>query len=115
HFGEDVDAAYDMLAAGRTAGVFQLDGAGMTRVVQDIGPENLNDLSAAVALYRPGPISAKMPEDYAAKKHGRQPESYERLTTDEDEIEWLADVLDETYQSVVYQEQGMRLGQVVAG
>src|SRR5699024_11678612 len=40
------------LAAGRTAGVFQLDGAGMTRVVQDIGPENLNDLSAAVALYR---------------------------------------------------------------
>ena len=56
-----------------------------------------------------------MPEDYAAKKHGRQPESYERLTTDEDEIEWLADVLDETYQSVVYQEQGMRLGQVVAG
>lgn len=104
-----------MLAAGRTAGLFQLDSAGMTKVVTDIAPEDLNDLSAAVALYRPGPISANMPEDYAAKKHGRREESYDRLTTDENEIDWLSEVLGETFQSVVYQEQAMRLGQVVAG
>lgn len=113
--GEDVDAAYDMISAGRTAGLFQLDGTGMTQVVMDIAPDNLNDLSAAVALYRPGPISAKMPEDYAAKKHGRRDESYDRLTTDSDEIDWLDTVLGETFQNVVYQEQAMRLGQVVAG
>lgn len=115
NLSDDVWAAYDMLAAGRTAGCFQLDGPGMTRVVQDIRPESLNDLSAAVALYRPGPISARMPEDYAAKKHGRLPESYERLTDDQHEIDWLDQVLGETFQNVVYQEQSMRLGQVVAG
>ncbi|MGO1522845.1 MAG: DNA polymerase III subunit alpha [Nesterenkonia sp.] len=115
HLSDDADAAYRMLAAGRTAGLFQLDSAGMTKVVTDIAPEDLNDLSAAVALYRPGPISANMPEDYAAKKHGRREESYDRLTTDENEIDWLSEVLGETFQSVVYQEQAMRLGQVVAG
>lgn len=115
HTAEDVAAAYDMLASGRTAGVFQLDGAGMTRVVQDIRPENLNDLSATVALYRPGPISAKMPEDYANRKHGRAEVEYGALTTDDEEADWIHSVLDSTYGMCVFQEEAMLLGRVVAG
>ncbi|GAA4924056.1 DNA polymerase III subunit alpha [Nesterenkonia rhizosphaerae] len=111
----EVQAAYKLLQEGRTQGVFQADSEGMTEVIRDIAPDQLNDLSAAVALYRPGPISAGMPKDYASKKHGRTPESYDRLTRDSDEIAALEQVLGETYQNVVYQEQAMRLGQVIAG
>ena len=118
HPNEDdasVDAAYELLREGRTAGLFQLDSAGMTEVVRNVAPNDLNDLSAVVALYRPGPLSAGMPADYAAKKRGDKEESYAHLTSDKAEVEWLHEVLGETYQAALYQEQAMRLGRVVAG
>src|SRR5699024_1699732 len=110
-----VDRAYQLLREGRTAGLFQLDSSGMTEVVRDVAPNDLNDLSAVVALYRPGPLSAGMPADYAAKKRGDTPESYAHLSNDTQEVAWLHDVLGETYQAALYQEQAMRLGRVVAG
>src|SRR5699024_7644213 len=110
-----VDRAYQLLREGRTAGLFQLDSSGMTEVVRDVAPNDLNDLSAVVALYRPGPLSAGMPADYAAKKRGDIPESYAHLSDDAQEVAWLHDVLGETYQAALYQEQAMRLGRVVAG
>jgi DNA polymerase-3 subunit alpha len=112
---ESVDRAYELLREGRTAGLFQLDSAGMTEVVRNVAPNDLNDLSAIVALYRPGPLSAGMPADYAAKKRGDKAESYDHLSNDQQEVEWLHEVLGETYQAALYQEQAMRLGRVVAG
>ncbi|MDN5890184.1 MAG: DNA polymerase III subunit alpha [Yaniella sp.] len=112
---ETVDKTYELLREGRTAGLFQLDSDGMTRVLRDVAPNDLNDLSAVVALYRPGPLSAGMPEDYAAKKNGQREESYDHLTKDATEIEWLDTVLGETYQAALYQEQAMTLGRVIAG
>src|SRR5699024_5248173 len=112
---ESVDTAYELLREGRTAGLFQLDSSGMTEVVRNVAPNDLNDLSAVVALYRPGPLSAGMPADYAAKKRGDKEESYAHLSNDEEEVEWLHDVLGETYQAALYQEQAMLVGRVVAG
>ena len=112
---DTVDAAYDLLRQGRTAGLFQLDSTGMTEVVRNVAPNDLNDLSAVVALYRPGPLSTGMPADYASKKRGDKAESYAHLSTDKQEVEWLHEVLGETYQAALYQEQAMLLGRVVAG
>ncbi|OAV62843.1 DNA polymerase III subunit alpha [Enteractinococcus helveticum] len=112
---ESVDLAYELLREGRTAGLFQLDSSGMTEVVRNVAPNDLNDLSAIVALYRPGPLSAGMPADYAAKKRGDKNESYDHLSSNKHEVEWLHEVLGETYQAALYQEQAMLLGRVVAG
>jgi DNA polymerase-3 subunit alpha len=110
-----VQKTYALLKAGRTAGVFQMDGAGMQKVSRDIGPESLTDLSAIVALFRPGPLSAGMDELYAKRKSGELPVDYDQFTKDPAEQEAIASVLAETYGVWVFQEQLMRLGGVVAG
>jgi DNA polymerase-3 subunit alpha len=102
----DEDAkTYEMLAKGETFGVFQLESGGMTRYVQELRPESVKDLMAMVALYRPGPMQ-HIPT-YIAAKHG------------EAEIEYphpdLADVLDETYGVIVYQDQVLLIAQLFAG
>jgi len=62
--------AYAMLAAGKTAGVFQLSSSGMTELCKAVKPTSLADLSALVALYRPGPMGAGMHHEYAHRKNG---------------------------------------------
>ncbi|CEF57002.1 DNA polymerase III subunit alpha [Acetobacter ghanensis] len=111
--GQEVDLAtiplndgptYDMLSRGDTAGVFQFEGAGMRDVLKQMRPTRLEDLIAAVALYRPGPM-ANIP-DYCRRKHG---EAWEPPH------EEIRDILEETYGIMVYQEQVMQIAQKMAG
>ncbi|MEH0110621.1 PHP domain-containing protein [Tersicoccus sp. MR15.9] len=110
-----VRGAYALIGAGKTSGVFQMEGAGMTRVGQDVAPESLDDLSAVVALFRPGPLAAKMPDSYANRKAGRESVSYTAFTHDPVETEWISSVFGDDQGMAIYQETIMRLGTVVAG
>ena len=100
----DDPKTYAMLARGDTGGVFQFEGAGMRDVLRQMRPDRLEDLTAAVALYRPGPM-ANIP-DYCARKHGAA------WTAPHPEIH---PILEETYGIMVYQEQVMQIAQTMAG
>jgi DNA polymerase III subunit alpha len=103
----DDEATYAMLREGDTTGVFQLEGAGMRSLIRQLAPDRFEDLMALVALYRPGPLSANMHEEYAERKHGRRPVSYPH--------EDLEPVLASTYGVIVYQEQVMEIAVRMAG
>lgn len=107
--------AWDLISSGRTAGVFQLESAGMTRLAEAVAPSSLADLTALVALYRPGPMAAGMHDHYAARKNGREPIDYAYLTTDPAEQAAIESVLGVTYGTIVYQEQLMQLSEVIGG
>src|SRR5690606_22957544 len=115
HDAEGVAEAWRLLQEGRTAGVFQLASSGMTELTGTVAPNSLEDVSALVALYRPGPLSAGMHTHYADRKNGREDVDYGLFTDDEAEAEVIKDVLGSTYGLNVYQEQSMILGQKVAG
>ncbi len=101
----DDQAAYDLLARGETVGIFQLEGAGMTRHLKDLRPTRLEDIMAMVALFRPGPM-AYIPA-YIRRKHGREAIAYLHPL--------MEDVLRDTYGIMVYQEDVMAVCQAVAG
>ncbi len=104
-------ASYDLLASGETLGIFQLDGGGMRGLLRLMQPDNFEDISAALALYRPGPMGADSHTNYALRKNGRQP-----IEPIHPELaEPLADILDTTYGLIVYQEQVQQIAQRVAG
>src|SRR4029079_3754841 len=65
-------AAYELLAKGDTLGVFQLDGGGMRTLLRQMQPDCFEDISAALALYRPGPMGAHSHTNYAYRKTGKQ-------------------------------------------
>ncbi|GAG06248.1 unnamed protein product, partial [marine sediment metagenome] len=96
---------YEMLSAGDTFGVFQLESGGMRRAVQDLRPTSIKDLAALVALYRPGPIQ-HIPT-YIHAKHGPEPITYPHPD--------LAEILDETYGVIVYQDQVLHIARKFAG
>jgi DNA polymerase-3 subunit alpha len=102
---EDDAATYEMLARGETFGVFQLESGGMRRYVQDLRPESIGELSAMVALYRPGPMQ-HIPT-FCAAKHGRQKIVYPHPD--------LAEILDETYGVITYQDQVLHIARKFAG
>jgi len=95
---------YEMLARGDAGGVFQMEGQGMRDTLRQMRPDRFEDLIAAVALYRPGPM-ANIP-DYNRRKHG------EAWQAPHPEIH---DILAETYGIMVYQEQVMQIAQKMAG
>src|SRR5208283_4412663 len=95
---------YEMLGRGDVGGVFQLESPGMRDLVRQMRPDRFEDLIAAVALYRPGPM-ANIP-DYCRRKHG---EKWEPPHPE------LAEILGETYGIMVYQEQVMQISQRMAG
>lgn len=64
--------AYDLLASGKTLGVFQLDGSGLQSLLKAMKPDNFEDISATIALYRPGPMGANSHTNYALRKNGGQ-------------------------------------------
>jgi DNA polymerase-3 subunit alpha len=101
----DDPATYQMLGRGETRTVFQLEGGGMTRAVVDLQPATLDHLAALVALYRPGPM-AHIPS-YIARRDKREP------PTPPDPS--LADVLDESYGVIVYQDQVLQVVRKLAG
>ena len=112
---ERVANAYRVIGAGRTAGLFQLESPKMTELAMDVSPTSLDDLSALVALFRPGPMGEGLHTEYAARKKNPALISYRDYTPIPAEQEQLATVLDETLGIVVMQEQLMRLGTVVSG
>lgn len=102
---EDDPKTYDMLARGETTGVFQLEGGGMTRYVMQLKPQNVRELAAMIALYRPGPME-HIPR-FIDTKFGRLKVNYldERMRS----------ILEETYGVIVYQDQVLKLVQALAG
>ncbi len=104
-------ATYELLATGDTLGIFQLDGGGMRVLLKTMQPDNFEDISAALALYRPGPMGADSHTNYALRKTGRQPV----VPIHPELAEPLADILDLTYGLIVYQEQVQQIAQRVAG
>lgn len=109
------DAAWALIRSGRTSGIFQMESAGMTRLAEDSGPDCLDDLSSIVALYRPGPMGENMHTRWAARKKGTERVDYSIFTTNRAEIEAISVVLDESKGIIIFQEQMMRLGEVMAG
>ena len=107
----DDPAAYELLSRGETLGVFQLDGGPMRALLRSMSPDNFEDISAVLALYRPGPMGANAHIDYADRKNGRQ-----QVSPIHPELaEPLADILGDTYGVIVYQEQVMAIAQKLAG
>jgi len=104
-FPDGDEAAYAMLAKGETFGVFQLESTGMRRAIQELKPETVSELAAMVALYRPGPMQ-HIPT-FCRAKHGLEEIQYPHPD--------LADVLDETYGVIVYQDQVLLIARQFAG
>ncbi len=102
---------YALLGRGDTLGVFQLDGGPMRSLLRLMRPDNFEDISAVLALYRPGPMGADSHTNYALRKNGRQ----EISAIHPELAEPLAEILGTTYGLIVYQEQVMAIGQKVAG
>ena len=107
----DDPRTYELLARGDTLGVFQLDGGPMRQLLRAMAPTKFEDIAAVLALYRPGPMAANAHIDYADRKNGRKPV----VPIHPELAEPLADILDETYGLIVYQEQVMAIAQKVAG
>jgi DNA polymerase-3 subunit alpha len=102
---------YELLAGGDTLGVFQLDNPGMRALLRSMKPDNFEDISAVLALYRPGPMGANAHNDYADRKNGRKPV----VPIHPELAEPLAEILGDTYGLIVYQEQVMAIAQQLAG
>ncbi|MCC7267098.1 MAG: DNA polymerase III subunit alpha [Caulobacteraceae bacterium] len=98
-------AAYDLMASGQTVGVFQLEGQGMRDTLRQLKPTSLEEVTALISLYRPGPMDS-IPE-YVDCKSGRKPVNVHHPM--------LEPVLAETYGVIVYQEQVMQIARLMAG
>ncbi len=113
---EDLDLGgdaktYELLARGDTLGVFQLDGGPLRSLLKQLKPDSFNDITAVIALYRPGPMGMNSHTKYALRKNG-----LEEVEAIHPELaEPLAGILGETYGLVIYQEQVMAAAQKVAG
>lgn len=106
----DNKAVYELLSRGETLGVFQLDSGGMQELLKRMQPTGFNDIVAALALYRPGPMGVNAHLDYADRKNNRKP-----ITPIHPELaEPLKDILGETYGLIVYQEQIMEISRKLA-
>ena len=102
----DDEATFELLQRGDTDGVFQLESAGMKKLVKDLIPSVFEDLGALVALFRPGPLNSGMVDDFVQRKHGRQKIEYAHPD--------LEPILKDTYGTIVYQEQIMQIFQTLA-
>ena len=98
---------YKMLSAGKSIGVFQLESDGMRDLVKRLKPENIDDITALLALYRPGPLGSGMIEDFINRKKGEIEIKYPHPS--------LEPILKETYGVIVYQEQVMKVASELAG
>ncbi|MBL6760808.1 MAG: DNA polymerase III subunit alpha [Ilumatobacteraceae bacterium] len=103
----DDTATFELLSRGDTIGVFQLESPPMRQLLKALAPNSFEDVSAVLALYRPGPMSVNMHYDYADRKNGRKPVEYFHP----DAVE----VLDDTFGLMIYQESVMRVAQRFAG
>ena len=102
----DDKETYRNIATGRTVGVFQLESLGMQRLIVSMQPREFNDLVALLALFRPGPLQNKMDKMYIENRKSKE---YRRLHKN------LKEVLDATYGVILYQEQVMKIAQIMSG
>jgi len=102
----DDPKTYDLLCKGDALGVFQLESSGMRALLTSMKPEAFSDLIALVALYRPGPMESGMVGTFVDTKHGKIPANYP--------LPQLKPVLEETYGVIVYQEQVMKIANILA-
>jgi len=114
--GEDLDIealplddgkTYSLVASGVSNGIFQLESSGMKELLRKLKPTTFEDMIAAVALYRPGPLQSGMVDDFINRKHKRTQIVYE--------VPELKPILENTYGVMVYQEQVMEIAKVLAG
>lgn len=107
----DDKKTYELLQSGKTLGVFQLDGGGLQDLLRRMQPTTFDDISATIALYRPGPMGVNAHNDYADRKNGRQ-----QVKPIHPELEEaLEPILGESFGLVIYQEQIMQAAQDLAG
>ena len=102
----------EYLKTAQTTAVFQLESRGMKDLVRRLQPDNLEDMIALVALFRPGPLESGMVDDFINRKHGRAQVAYPHPDFQHDS---LKGILEPTYGVIVYQEQVMQIAQVLAG
>ncbi len=102
----DDKATFQLCCEGKTTGVFQLESDGMKDLMRRLKPEVFEDMVALVALYRPGPLGSNMIDDFINGKHGKTQVDYI--------LPQLEPILKETYGVILYQEQVMRIAQVLA-
>jgi len=98
---------YELLRSGATVGIFQVESEGMTKLIKRLQPTNFEDISAVLALYRPGPIQSGYVDEYVDRKHGKKAIEYAHPD--------LIPILQDTYGTMVFQEQIMQIAQVLAG
>ncbi|MDY0397269.1 MAG: DNA polymerase III subunit alpha [Desulfuromonas thiophila] len=103
---DDDAATYQLLSRGDTTGVFQLESSGMKELLVKLKPSCFEDIIAACALYRPGPLGSGMVDDFILRKHGKKKIVYD--------FPQLEPILRDTYGVIVYQEQVMLIAQVLA-
>ncbi|MFH0845139.1 MAG: DNA polymerase III subunit alpha [Pseudomonadota bacterium] len=102
----DDEATYRLCSEGKTTGVFQLESSGMKELLRRLKPEVFEDMVALVALYRPGPLGSNMVDEFIKGKHGKVKIRYF--------LPQLEPILKETYGVILYQEQVMKIAQVLA-
>ncbi|MDE2356759.1 MAG: DNA polymerase III subunit alpha, partial [Alphaproteobacteria bacterium] len=100
----DDAATYELLASGQTVGVFQMEGQGMRDTLRKLRPSSVEEICALISLYRPGPMDSI--DEYVDCKMGRRPVVI---------LQGLEEALAETYGVIVYQEQVMKIAQILAG
>ncbi len=95
----------NLLGSGKTMGIFQVEGEGVRKILTQLKPSSIHDIIAIISLYRPGPIE-NIPS-YIKRKHGSEKVVYQH--------ELMKDVIEDTYGIMIYQEQVMKIAQVIAG
>ena len=112
HIPLDDPASYKLLKEAKTTAVFQLESRGMKDLIRRLQPDNIEDMIALVALFRPGPLESGMVDDFINRKHGRAKVAYPHPDFQHDN---LKEILEPTYGVIVYQEQVMQIAQALAG
>ena len=103
----DDQETYELLGRGETTGVFQLESSGMKELLKRFHPTVIEELTALLALYRPGPLGSGMIDDFIKRKHGKVKVTYPHPS--------LEEILKETYGVILYQEQVMKIASELAG
>ncbi len=104
---KDDAKTFALLSDARTRGVFQLESSGMRDLLKKMKPDSFEDIIALLALFRPGPLESGMIDDYVKRKHGTLDEKYD--------LPQLKEILQETHGVILYQEQVMKIANVLAG
>lgn len=102
-----LDDAFDFIASGKTAGIFQIEGSGITDMLSSMKPKTFEDITAAIALFRPGPMGIGAHDIYIRRKNGQETFTYKHPK--------LESILKETFGLIVYQEQIMQIASQLFG